>query len=182
MRPDRASLLRPYPRTPFSAIVYVGTMTCPEPRPDMRRRQFIGLVGGVVTAWPLAAARAIQTGVDIWGLLSCGADPGDLFCRAAGLVDKVLKAQSPGTCRSSSQQNSNWSATSRLRRRSASPLPHAAHPRRRGDRVKWREFIRLLGGAAATLPLAGGFLPLTRRATCPICNVGNFWPRPRWQR
>ena len=67
----------------------------------MRRRQFIGLVGGAVTAWPRAAAREMQTDVDI------GTSP------------------SPGCC-----------------------------PRQRGDRVKRREFIRLLGSAAPTLPLA----------------------------
>src|SRR6267154_1922194 len=98
-------------------------MPCPEPRADMRRRQFIGLVGGAVTAWPLAAARAIQSGVDIGGLLSYGADLGDLFSRAAGLVDKVLKGTKPGDLPVEQPTNSNWSSTSRMRRRSASPFP-----------------------------------------------------------
>src|SRR5262245_55758613 len=85
------------------------------------------------------------------------------------------EARSPPTCRCRSRPSTNWSSISRPPRPSAStfhrpcsPAPtkssndrkqfpltmlhraaQAAYPRRRGDRVRRREFITILGGATA---------------------------------
>ena len=87
--------------------------------------------------------------VETGGLMSYGPSFSDLFRRAGDYVDKICTGQSPPTSRLSSRPNSSWSSTSRPPRRLASKSTDAARPRRRGDRMKRREFITLLGGAAA---------------------------------
>jgi ABC-type uncharacterized transport system substrate-binding protein len=84
------------------------------------------------------------------GLISYGPDRIDQFRRVAAYVDCILKGEKPADL--PVQAPTKYELVINLKAAKALGLdvpPYAARPRRRGDRVKRREFITFLGVAAA---------------------------------
>ena len=113
----------------------------------------------------LPTMHAAREYVEAGGLMSYGPNFRVLFRRAAELVDNILHGTNPADI--PVEQPTKFDLVINLKTARALGLDdpaNAARARRRGDRVTRREFITLLGGAAAAWPVAawaqqGGKLP-----------------------
>jgi putative ABC transport system substrate-binding protein len=122
-----------------------GFVVMPDAFTDTYRKQIISLAA----RYDLPAVYPFRYWAKDGGLLSYGVDQIDNFRRAAVYADRILKGEKPGDLPASAEQvptgdqlkdsESSWS-------NGISRLPAS---RRRGDRMRRREFITLLGGAAA---------------------------------
>ena len=98
----------------------------------------------------LPTMHGIREYVEAGGLMSYGPNFPDLFRRAADFVDKILRGAKPADI--PVEQPTKFDLVINLTTAKALGLDSsadAARPRRRGDRMRRREFITLLGGAAA---------------------------------
>ena len=115
----------------------------------------------------LPTMHSVRDNVETGGLICYGPNYPDLFRRAADYVNKILRGAKPSDL--PVVQPTKFESRDQSHDRQVLGLDNATdapRPCRRGDRMKRREFITLLGGAAAW--------PLAARAQQPAMPVIGF--------
>ena len=93
--------------------------------------------------------------VEAGGLMSFGVNYPDLYRRVAVYVDRIFKGTKPSDLPIEQPTKVEFVINHKTAKALGLDVPPTlARPRRRGDRMRRREFITLLGGAAAAWPLA----------------------------
>ena len=111
-----------------------------------RRVQLVHLA----TRHAVPATYAARDFAEVGGLMSYGSTLRMRIVRSASIPAASSRAPSQRTCRWCSRASSSWSSTPETARMLGLTVPPTLlATRRRGDRVRRREFITLLGGAAA---------------------------------
>jgi len=105
------------------------------------------LIITLAARYKLPATYARRGNVAGGGLMTYGPDRIDQFRRAAGYVDRILKGEKPADLSSASADKVRVGDQSQDRQGARPHRAHTARHRRRGDRMKRRAFITLLGGA-----------------------------------
>jgi len=118
------------------------------------------MIAALMIRHRLPAVYAFRPYVSSGGLVSYGTDTTDLVQRAAAYLDRILKGEKAGEL--PIQQPTKFELLI-----NEGPRPHdtalTARSRRRGDRMRRREFLTLLGSAALTWTW-----PLSAQQTMPL--------------
>ena len=130
------------------------TARCALGRPRPVLLQPARQLAALATRHAIPTAYAVRDYAEAGGLMSYGANLRTCFASSATMPAASSRAPSPRTCRSCTRPSSSWLSTCDCQGARPHRAADAARPRRRGDRMKRREFIALLGGAAVAWPLA----------------------------